>query len=299
MAPPPIPENLEDLAGKELATLLTGHKLAVPRLIADRVTALKKQRLALEKPPETKQKTTETDSDPTLHVYSTKSALANTVAKYYGLSDLAKLPAPRWTQEMLMSPAAWVLLIQHHKYRKGDFGDLPERLAPGLQPFRLGVQSVFPAVMQEPSTLRSLEVIFRSIAVEYLALDAAPTVHHIHDLVFKDMRDHVALATALIHQLYIREAGVPAAAQAVLIASQALQLTALPAHLASTGQAMLRAVEKTAVADAAAPAKRAREEDTQPITQPVRFYCKRCAGWFVDQPGKTPHAATEAHKKKL
>ncbi len=139
--------------------------------------------------------------------------------------------------------------------------------------------------------MRRLERSFRSMATEYLALSEPITAADIERLIFVEIAAYVAEATAEVYDLYVRKHGVAPVAKAVRDASRALALTSLPAHMAGTGQAMLRVTEK---ADVAALPASAKEPAKRPREEVESFYCKRCNGVFTDP----EHRNSAAHKAK-
>lgn len=279
----PIPANFKDLPFKELGDLLKKRNKVPPRTKDERLKLI-----ADEQKKDATAAGSGQSSPPTigalLHVYRADSALAHHIAAFYGLPDLSKLPSPRWDLQMLLSPAAWPLIIQHMNYVRHDFTEVPERPAPALRALRLGIRAVFPAV--EATQISQAERLLRAIAIEFLALPTTPNVHELRQFIFVDIKLQVAEATELFHGLYAEANQLPPEAQQVLDASRALSLQNLPAHMAATGAAMMRAVEKRA----AQVSKRGREEGA---ATGGRFFCKACKGFFTDP----KHKFSEAHKK--
>ena len=288
---PAIPENYATMSHAEMGTMLQQLMRAPPRLKAGRVTllaALRVQQVAAAAAAAAAAGAN--NGNPLFHQYAANSMLAQTTAKYYGLADLGKLPPPIWHRALYMSPAAWPLLVQHRGYVRRDFTDSEVRLSPALQPFRLGLRACFSNIPE--ASVSDLTVLYTEIAVQYLALDQ-PTAAEINDLIYMYIGESVRKATEKINTAFADAENLPAPSRNVMKAWQGVSLQSMPVHMGSLATAMIKAAEKhsTAGEEGDAPMGKRRREEL-----PVgAFRCQKCDGWFVDQPGQTPHRQTERH----
>ncbi len=282
---PKVPDDdaLQLLTHIELGNLLTALNEVPARKAADRLARLTVLRGLQEAPGR------RNGVQDIFHQYAPDSMLANVVARHYALADLGKLPAPRWSKEMIMSPAAWPLLVQAKDYGRRDFADTEERISPALQPLRLALRAYFKGITEEVIT--EITAIYRKIAIEFLCLNN-PTASEIQDLISQDLKSLIEQATNLVQDAYAEAEALPSEARTVLTASRVLGVQSLPSHMTGVATAMMKAIEKKATGSttATAPTKRGRDELPEGF-----FRCQRCNGWFVDLPGETPHAKSRQH----